>query len=206
MLAVQAPSTTTIDATQKYCNILRMMMKALHSFFSGGPQKREAQEVYIALVNESRKAFFYTECDVPDTLDGRFDVIVLHIWLELARLKANQKIGDTGKQGDEKKIYRLSRALIEALFDDMDRSLREMGVGDMGVGKRVKQMSKAAYGRLEAYSQAAASAEAMAEALKRNIYRGAEVRPEALAKLREYAQTRNGAPVSGSAGQYLTQA
>ncbi len=155
------------------------MMEALHSFFSGGSQKREAQELYIALVQQSRKAFFYTDCAVPDTLDGRFDIILLHVWLELAKLRAVH---------GEKASYHTSRLLLEALFDDMDRSLREMGVGDMGVGKRVKVMSKAAYGRLEAYTAAAGSPGLLADALKRNVYRGTEVTPQALQALVHYVE------------------
>lgn len=82
-----------------------------------------------------------------------------------------------------------SRLLLECLFDDMDRNLREMGVGDMGVGKRVKTMSKAAFGRFEVYTQAYGDDEALREALRRNVYRGADVPDEALAALMRYIRT-----------------
>ncbi len=150
-----------------------MVIATLRSLFSGSP-KREAQDVYIALVQQSRKPFFYTECEVPDTLDGRFEIILLHAFLRLHLLKSQ------GGQED------LSRRVLECLFDDMDRNLREMGVGDMGVGKRVKVMSRAAFGRLEVYTQTFADDAAMKEALKRNVYRGADVRPESVTKLLDY--------------------
>jgi cytochrome b pre-mRNA-processing protein 3 len=152
-----------------------MVIAKLRSFFSAA-SKREAQEVYIALVQQSRKPFFYTDCAVPDTLDGRFEIILLHVFLILRLLKAQG-----GKQD-------LSRLLQECLFDDMDRNLREMGVGDMGVGKRIKLMSRAAYGRLEAYTAAYGNDAAFKESLHRNVYRGADVAPAALAALFTYAR------------------
>jgi len=152
-----------------------MVISRLHSLFSSA-SKREAQELYIALVEQSRKPFFYTICAVPDTLDGRFEIILLHVFLKLKLLKA---------QGGQET---LSRLLLECLFDDMDRNLREMGVGDMGVGKRVKTMSKAAFGRLEAYTSAYGSDDMLQEALKRNVYRGEEVSATALTKLMGYVQ------------------
>ena len=68
----------------------------------------------------------------------------------------------------------MRRLLLESLFDDMDRSLREMGVGDMGVSKRMRAMSKAAFGRLTAYGDAQGNDEAFRAALIRNIYRNSE--------------------------------
>lgn len=139
--------------------------------------------MYITLVQQSRKAFFYIDCAVPDTLDGRFDIILLHVFLKLHALKQGN--------GEEE----LSRMLLECLFDDMDRNLREMGVGDMGVAKRVKTMSKAVFGRLEAYTKAFPDADAMGEALMRNVYRGANVNPEASMKLLNYARSYPATPI-----------
>jgi len=157
-----------------------MVIAKVRSFFTDAP-RREAQEVYIALVSQSRKPFFYTDCGVPDSLDGRFEILVLHVFLTLRSLK---------ERGSQKA---LSRRLLECLFDDMDRSLREMGVGDMGVGKRVKTMSKAAYGRLEAYTAAYNDEAALREALIRNVYRGEAPQEQCVAPLlgyiRQYAAT-----------------
>jgi len=152
-----------------------MFMARLRSFLSG-TSRREAQDVYIALVQQSRKPFFYTGAEVSDTLDGRFEIIVLHVFLTLRFLK---------EQGGQEE---LSRLLQECLFDDMDRSLREMGVGDMGVAKRVGKMSKAAFGRFEVYTATFGDDAAFAEALKRNVWRGKEVSAPAVALLVDYAR------------------
>lgn len=162
-----------------------MVIATLRSIFSSA-SRREAQELYIALVEQSRKPFFYTDCAAPDTLDGRFEIILLHVFLMLRFLKGQE----------EKK--ELSRLLLESLFDDMDRNLREMGVGDMGVGKRVKVMSRAAYGRLEAYTQVWGDDKALAEALTRNVYRGAEIPAPALAALMRYAKEYDAASLTSS--------
>jgi len=151
----------------------------LRSLFSAAP-RREAQGTYIALVGQSRKAFFYTDCAVPDTLDGRFEIIVLHVFLRLRLLQ------EQGGQEEQ------SRLLLECLYDDMDRNLREMGVGDMGVGKRVKVMSRAAFGRLEAYKQAYDDEQALREALVRNVYRGADVPAQAVEALVRYVREYDG--------------
>lgn len=130
--------------------------------------------MYIALVRQSRNPFFYTECAVPDTLDGRFDLILLHLFRALRPIREQNDAGPRTRQ------------LMECLFDDMDRSLREMGVGDMGVGKRVKSMSKAAYGRLTAYGQAWGDDMALKEALVRNLYRGVDPGEAVLGRMVEY--------------------
>ena len=119
-----------------------------------------AEALYLALVRQAREPAFYAAHGVPDTLDGRFDMIVLHATLVLLRLKA------AGASAGP-----LAQALFDILFADMDRSLREMGVGDMGVGKRVKQMGKAVYGRLAAYESGLAGEDAALEAaVARNLY------------------------------------
>jgi cytochrome b pre-mRNA-processing protein 3 len=141
----------------------------------GSPRRREAQELYIALVQQSRNPFLYTDCKVPDTLDGRFDLIVLHVYLFLSL---------PHKPEDQT----MRRLLLESLFDDMDRSLREMGIGDTGISKRIKSMSKAAFGRLKAYGDAGDTDETLREALIRNVYRGEAPEPEAVNALVGYVR------------------
>lgn len=114
--------------------------------------------LYQHLVEQARRPVFYVECEVPDTLDGRFELILLHLFLVLSRLKAEGR--DT---------YNEERQLIEVFMEDMDRSIRELGVGDTGVSRRVKKMANAFYGRMKAYTDAT-GLEAMEEALKRNLY------------------------------------
>jgi cytochrome b pre-mRNA-processing protein 3 len=122
---------------------------------------KPAAVLYDAIVAAARQPIFYEKWGVPDTLDGRFDVIVLHMFLVLERLKG----------GAEE-----TRAnLIDYFFLDMDRSLREMGVGDVSVGKKVRKMAEAFYGRLTAYSDAVGkSEEALITSLTRNLYAGQE--------------------------------
>src|SRR5271156_4707651 len=98
------------------------MLTAIKHIFTPHPSKQQAHDAYLAIVAQSRDPVFYTDWHVPDTLDGRFDVIVLHMFLALT---AHEKDAE------------FCRALSEFFFADMDRSLREMGVGDTGVGKRV---------------------------------------------------------------------
>ncbi|MBZ0324935.1 MAG: ubiquinol-cytochrome C chaperone family protein, partial [Alphaproteobacteria bacterium] len=104
---------------------------------------------------------FYAALGVPDTVDGRFELLALHMALVLMRLK------DQGEEARE-----LSQALFDRMFADMDRNLRDMGVGDLKVGKHVRRMAEALYGRLRAYERglAAAQDDALAEALRRNLF------------------------------------
>jgi cytochrome b pre-mRNA-processing protein 3 len=139
------------------------MLSALTSLFSRPLFQQEAHEAYASLVASARRPFFYTEGGVPDTLDGRFDVIVLHLFLLIHRLRPETKEG----------VPEFLRALQEAFFADMDRSVREMGVSDTGVGKRIKQMAQAFYGRIQAYEQSFADPDSFEQSLRRNLYRGA---------------------------------
>ena len=112
---------------------------------------------YEAIVAAARHPVFYADWGVPDTLDGRFDMISLHAFLLLDRLKGVEP--------------EFRQRLVDELFADMDRSLREMGVGDLSVGKKVRKMAEVFYGRVAAYDQAlAAPAGALDAAIARNIF------------------------------------
>jgi cytochrome b pre-mRNA-processing protein 3 len=101
---------------------------------------------------------FYQHHGVPDTLDGRFELIVLHAFLVLHRLSQGTGNRDFGQ------------AFFDFMFMDMDRSLREMGTGDLSVGKQVKQMATGFYGRTAAYQEALADPVRLRAALKRNLF------------------------------------
>jgi len=138
--------------------------------------RRAAESLYSGAVAQARLADFYGESGVPDTVDGRFDMIVLHVFLVLHRLKD----GD-GRAADT------AQALFDAMFADMDRGLREMGAGDLGVGRRVKLMAKAFYGRVAAYERGLAEGrEALAAAVLRNIFRGDPAKGAAASRLATY--------------------
>lgn len=117
-----------------------------------------ADTTYIALVAQARKPFFYAELGVPDTLDGRFEMIVLHLFLIQHRLLREPAQAE------------FARSLSESFFDDMDRSIREMGVADTGVAKRIKRMGQAYNGRLQVYEDGLQNPDAMRAALSRNLY------------------------------------
>jgi cytochrome b pre-mRNA-processing protein 3 len=120
-----------------------------------------AETLYLAIVAAARQPEFYSELGVPDTVDGRFDLIVAHLYLVLARLKLEAPTE--------------CQELTDFFFVDMDRSLREMGVGDLGVAKRVRQMAEAFYGRVKAYDLAFQKDDAaLLEVVERNIYAGAK--------------------------------
>lgn len=122
-----------------------------------------AHRLYIALVAQARQPFFYETLHVPDSVDGRFDLILLHVFLFTHRLRHEE----SGPQES------LATAITDTFFEDMDRSLREMGVGDMSVGKKIKVMAHALNGRFLAYNNALPDPEALRFALTRNIYSSA---------------------------------
>jgi cytochrome b pre-mRNA-processing protein 3 len=129
--------------------------------FSGRNEAREASDVaYRRVVEQSRQSIFFTKYGVPDTLDGRFEVICLHAFLYLHRLKAERP-----------RANRLCQGFFDRMFADFDRALREMGVGDLSVGKQVKRMARAFYGRICAYEEGLAGNEAALQAaLARNLF------------------------------------
>lgn len=130
------------------------------------------ERLYGVIVAQSRRADFYTDFGVPDTLEGRFEMLLLHTVLACRRLK----------DGDE-----TERAMSQEIFDtfaaDMDRTLRELGVGDLSVPKKMKKIGEAFYGRAAAYDAALAAdaPDALAAALMRNVYAAGETAPSGAA-------------------------
>ena len=147
------------------------MLSTLKQIFSPPLVKQQAFETYGKIVTQSRREVFYKDWQIEDMLDGRFDVIVLHLFLVISRCE----------QESSPETQSFIRHLSETFFSDMDRSLREMGASDTGVGIRVKKMAQAFYGRLKAYSDSIGDELALAEALKRNIYREKALDAAALA-------------------------
>lgn len=123
---------------------------------------RAAEALYRVVVAQARAPGFYAQGGVPDTLDGRFDMVVLHLWLVLRSLERHPGAKP------------LQRRLLEVAVSDYDNSLRELGVGDLGVGRRVRAMARAQAGRFQAYDAAIADNDdrALEEALARNVWRG----------------------------------
>jgi len=119
---------------------------------------RTAKALAVALTAQARQPVFFREYGVEDTIDGRFDMVALHAWLVFAALKA---------QG----LPELARALSDTLFVQFDEALRDLGVSDMGMGRRMKSLGQALNGRILAYD-AADDEHALSEAIHRNVYRG----------------------------------
>jgi cytochrome b pre-mRNA-processing protein 3 len=116
------------------------------------------EAIYGMIVTQAREPLFYRDLGVPDTVNGRFDLLVLHLWMVLHRLR--QTAGGV----------ELSQALFDRFCDDMDGNLREMGVGDLAVPKRMRAFGEGFYGRAAAYDRALAEdLDALARALNRNI-------------------------------------
>ena len=135
------------------------MLRHLTRIFTPSLEIQHAYALYAHINAESRNARFFESFGVPDTLDGRFEMIVAHLFCYLHSLK-----------GAEEDTTTLQRLLIEAFFEDMDRSVRELGVGDTGVSRRIKAMANAFYGRLNVYEQGLEDDEKLLKAVRTNIY------------------------------------
>jgi cytochrome b pre-mRNA-processing protein 3 len=134
-------------------------------FLSARRRKHEAtiDGLYGAIVAQARDPFFYRELGVPDTIEGRFDMVVLHVHLLFRRLATENDAVRTVGQG-----------VFDRFVADMDASLREIGIGDLAVPKRMRSMGEAYYGRAAAYDEALArpADDQLADALRRNVYNG----------------------------------
>jgi cytochrome b pre-mRNA-processing protein 3 len=128
----------------------------------------EVAALYAAIVAKGRAPHWYLEGAVPDTVDGRFDSIAAVLALVLLRLE------------EEAEGAAPSTHLAERFVEDMDAQLREIGIGDIVVGKHIGRMMSMLGGRLGAYRAGLAEGD-LGPALVRNLYRGAEPAPEALA-------------------------
>src|SRR5690349_2300287 len=108
---------------------------------------RTIDALYGAIVAQAREPRFYAEMGVPDTVSGRFDMVLLHVVLVLRRLRQGEAKDETAE-----------RALAQSLFDtfcrDMDHNLREMGISDQGLPRHMQRVGEAFYGRARAYEAA----------------------------------------------------
>ena len=128
------------------------------------PHRGTIEAIYGMIVTQAREPLFYRALAVPDTVNGRFDLLLLHLWLVLRRLKSVEQ-----GQG-------LSQALFDHFCNDMDDNLREMGVGDLTVPKRMQAFGEAFYGRTAAYDLALTEGrEALEQALCKNILNGENI-------------------------------
>lgn len=148
-------------------------------FFKVKKNKQNVELIYSKVVAISRNRTFYTKLSVPDTLDGRFDMLLLFIILMVNRLSKNK----------EGKI--LAQKLFDRFFLDLDYSLRELGAGDVGVALKIKDMSSAYLGRQSVYIKSfkEMNIDKLCENLNNNIYRNAFVKKEILISLAQFCFT-----------------
>ncbi|HVB67288.1 MAG TPA: ubiquinol-cytochrome C chaperone family protein [Acetobacteraceae bacterium] len=159
--------------------------------------RRPAAALYAAAVVAARAPALFAEGGIPDTVDGRFDSVCLFVLLLIERLRLLPEPGPA-----------LAQAVFDAMFRDMDLTLREMGVGDPSMARRMKAMWNAFHGRALAYRPALAAGDTvgLAVALGRNVWRGAPppgaaeaLAAQALAEARHLAAQPLEAFLAGSA-------
>lgn len=142
-------------------------------------QRRDAAlAAYNTIVVRAREPGLFAAWSVPDTLDGRFEMLALHAYLVLNRLKREV----TAKE--------FAQALFDIMFADLDRAVREMGATDTGVGKRVKSMARGFYGRTAAYDKGLADDAELEAALRRNLFGTAQPAPDQVASAARYLRTQ----------------
>lgn len=138
-------------------------------FFRFGPRQipqETIERLYGAIMAQSRLPSFYLDYAVSDTPEGRFELLVLHVHLVFRRLAADE----AGRKAGQR--------LFDYFIADMDAALRELGIGDMKVGKKMRGVGEAYYGRAHAYDSGLNNngETALAAALQRNVYAGEESR------------------------------
>jgi cytochrome b pre-mRNA-processing protein 3 len=148
----------------------------MFALFRPNPIRDAAELAYHRVVEQARRPGFFVEGGVPDTLDGRFELICLHAFLYLYRLKRERPVSKA-----------LAQRFFDTMFADFDRGLREMGTGDLSVGREVKRMAQAFYGRIAAYEAGLEGDDGvLAAALARNLYGTAPAGAERLAAMAAY--------------------
>ena len=152
------------------------MQTLLGRMGAGARGRVDAGALHAAVVGQARDPRFYEVLAVADTVEGRFEMLCVHAFLVLNRLKRE---GGAGAP--------LGQAMVDTLFLDLDRALREMGVGDLSVGKRMKTLAQAFYGRLEAYEGGLTpSAGVLESAVARNVFADGQPVPGAADRLARY--------------------
>jgi cytochrome b pre-mRNA-processing protein 3 len=159
-------------------------------FLSTKRRKHEEtiDRLYGAIVAQARDPFFYGTLGVPDTMEGRFDMLVLHVHLLFRRLA-----------GEREAVRAIGQGVFDCFVGDMDASLREIGIGDLSVPKRMRAMGEAFYGRAAVYDEALAQADntPLVSALRRNVYAGQAA--AGVARLAHYVRNAIGALAAQSA-------
>jgi cytochrome b pre-mRNA-processing protein 3 len=136
-------------------------MIMLQNLFRIRPRERLGEALYDLAVRQARDPAFYVRLGVPDRIDARFELYTLHVLLLVLRLR------DEGEPGMD-----AAQSLFDTYVSALDNALRELGVGDISVGKKMRKLGEALYGRMSAYEPALREADTgiMAGALARNVF------------------------------------
>jgi cytochrome b pre-mRNA-processing protein 3 len=162
--------------------------------FRRSAESRTIASLYGMIVAQARQPAFYADYAVPDTMPGRFDLIVLHLVLLLRRLD---------RAGEQGRLF--GQRLFDVFCRDLDGNLREMGIGDLAVPKHMRRFGEAFYGRQAAYLAALDAPDAgdFENALARNmlqdggVERAADLARYARAVVRELDAQEEGALMRG---------
>lgn len=146
------------------------------------PRSKEAaaERLYGVTIARAREPAFYRRFMVPDTIDGRFDLVVLHAALVLEGLERAGLANELGIP------------FVTAIFAGFEEALRELGVSDFGLSRRIKAMADAFYGRAEAYGHALDDEDALAAVILRNVYRGDAAKEACARVLARYMRDTTG--------------
>ena len=164
----------------------------LDRLFKERPALGVGRRLYTSVVEQARTPALYTDLGCPDTVEGRFEVYTLHLMLVLERLKGQ------GAEASE-----VSQALFDVYLKRLDDALREMGVGDLSVGKKMRKLGEAFYGRLKTFvaaMDALPDREPLTALLRRTVYEGVD--DSHAGELADYLLTQRQA-LAGNAGEQL---
>lgn len=151
-------------------------MKMIKLWHRSSLYKQQIGQLYQKITEQSRAVDLYKAFSIPDTIDGRYEVFVLHTWLVLQRLRHT----------NNQHMKKISQGIFDSLIMDFDLSLREVGVGDKKLGKQVRFMTKGVYGRFHVYDQSWGQKPLFFEALQRNFFGFATTGTEQVEKAYHY--------------------
>lgn len=158
------------------------ILSGIRQLFKSPFAHRVAHDLYVAIVDQARQPVFYEDFDVQDTPEGRYDLVAVHAYLVLRRLR-----------DEHERTSELAQALFDLMFADLDQNLREMGYGDTGVAKRIKKMAEGFYGRIKVYDEGLndPNTDKLESALDRNLYRNCEPSKQAITSMVHYIRRQS---------------
>jgi len=150
----------------------------LRNLFRQRPDERQGDALYALAVEQARQPDFYTALGVADRIDARFELYTLHVLILFLRLKQDGERGEVAAQ-----------KLFDTYISSLDNTLRELGVGDVSVGKKMRKLGESLYGRMNAYEGPlrAEDESALAASLAKNVYESVDA--ETGVALARYAVT-----------------